>query len=115
MSTRPPCPRGKTIMQASPPCARPSSLSSRQPRHCNPPLASFLVLRQSRQALASKSEAPCEFFYVHIHQPPRHILLRLPLALVPLKRKPLARGTRAPRVPSIVDGFCQLPSPESAG
>ena len=27
-----------------------------------------------------------------------------------LKRKPLAMGTRAPRVPSIVDWFCQLPS-----
>ena len=32
---------------------------------------------------------------------------------MPLKRKPLARGKRAPREPSIVDGFCRLPSPAS--
>ncbi len=31
------------------------------------------------------------------------------LALVPLKREPLARGKRAPRAPSIVGWFCQLP------
>src|SRR5712692_9764949 len=31
-------------------------------------------------------------------------------ACVVLKRKPVARGTRAPRVSSIVDGFSRLPS-----
>ncbi len=36
------------------------------------------------------------------------------LASVALKRKPEARGKRAPRTPSIVDGFCLLPSPEYA-
>src|SRR5260370_33784983 len=30
---------------------------------------------------------------------------------MPLKRKPWAGGKRAPREPSIVDGFCRLPSP----
>src|SRR5215467_679433 len=36
------------------------------------------------------------------------------LALEPFKRKQAARGTRAPRAPSIVDGFCLLPSLEFA-
>jgi hypothetical protein len=52
-------------------------------------------------------------------------LLRVPSAICPrhdtaphqacvsLKRKSAARGMRAPRAPSIVDGFCPLPSPES--
>src|SRR5438034_383907 len=31
------------------------------------------------------------------------------LASRPLKRKPLARGTREPRAPSIVGWFCRLP------
>src|SRR5215467_12142795 len=31
------------------------------------------------------------------------------LALVPLKRKPVAKGKRAPRASSIVDAFCPLP------
>ena len=31
------------------------------------------------------------------------------LASRPLKRKPLARGTRAPRAPTIVGSFCRLP------
>jgi hypothetical protein len=35
------------------------------------------------------------------------------LAWMPLKRIAAARATRAPGVPSIVDGFCQLPSQES--
>src|SRR6266699_5144951 len=36
------------------------------------------------------------------------------LASVALKWKPAARGKRVPRKPSIVDGFCRLPSPEFA-
>jgi len=35
------------------------------------------------------------------------------LPSLPLKRKPFARGKRAPRVPSIVDGLSPLPSQES--
>jgi hypothetical protein len=31
------------------------------------------------------------------------------LASVALKRKPAAMGMKAPRAPSIVDGFCRLP------
>src|SRR5215470_7978072 len=34
------------------------------------------------------------------------------LASMPLKRTPLARDTRAPREPSIVDWLCRLPSLE---
>src|SRR2546423_6056127 len=40
---------------------------------------------------------------LHPHQP-----------CVALKRKPAARGKRAPRMPSIVDVFYRLPSPEFA-
>src|SRR5215471_9752109 len=36
--------------------------------------------------------------------------LHPPLASIPLKRTPLARGKRAPRKLSIVDVFSQLPS-----
>jgi hypothetical protein len=35
--------------------------------------------------------------------------LQLHLAVVALKRKPVARDKRAPRAPSIVDEFCWLP------
>src|SRR5258706_16445809 len=36
------------------------------------------------------------------------------LASMPLKRERTARGARAPRASSSVDGFCQQPSPEFA-
>ena len=48
-----------------------------------------------------------------LHRLARDMTLQPHLARVALKRKPAARGTRAPRAPSIVDGFCQLPSQES--
>jgi len=37
------------------------------------------------------------------------MILHPHLAIEALKRKAAARGKRAPRAPSIVDGFCQLP------
>jgi hypothetical protein len=49
------------------------------------------------------------------HPSPRNMALHSHLALVPLKRKPAARGKRAPPAPSIVGLFSQLPSPAYAG
>src|SRR5258708_40065918 len=65
-------------------------------------------MRQSRLVCSCRREAPSEVFwgnFTHLlrHDPVTH------LASSALKRKPLARGKRAPRAPSIVDGFCRLP------
>src|ERR1051326_2507960 len=79
-----------------------------------PTLGWMFVIGQSRPAFSSKSEAPIQ---VPLHAPallPRDMTLHPDLALVALKRKPLARGTRALRAPSIVGWFCQLPWRASA-
>src|SRR5438034_1944895 len=76
---------------------------------CKPISGWFLVMRQSREACSSRSKAPSECFYEHIHPSARDMTLLPHLAFLALKRKPLARGTRAPRAPSIVDGFRRLP------
>ena len=67
------------------------------------------VMKQSRQAFSSRSEAPSEFFCSHLHPSPCDMTQQPHLALVPLKREPAARGKRAPRVPSIVGWFSLLP------
>jgi hypothetical protein len=72
------------------------------------------VMRPFRQAFFSLSEAPSEFYCSLIHPSPRNMALHSHLALVPLKRKPAARGKRAPPAPSIVGWFSQLPSPAYA-
>src|SRR6266852_4126631 len=74
----------------------------------------FFVSGQSRQAISSRSEAPAECCCWHLHPSARDMTLHPPLACEPLKRKPVARSRRAPRVPSIVGWFCQLPWPASA-
>src|SRR5215472_10003540 len=45
-----------------------------------------------------------------MHQSPRNMTLHPHLASVALKRELAATGKRAPRKPSIVDGFCRRPS-----
>src|SRR6266704_962836 len=42
---------------------------------------------------------------------PCDMILHPHLAWMPLKQKTAARGTKAPRLPSIVGWFCRLPSP----
>src|SRR5947199_10431883 len=69
----------------------------------------FFIIGQSKQAFFSQREPPFEFCSWHMYETPRDMTLHPPLALVPLKRKPAARGRRAPRAPSIVDGFCRQP------
>jgi hypothetical protein len=69
----------------------------------------FVAILQSREAFTSQSEPPSECFCGHLHRRPPDMTLRPHQACVALKRKPLARGTRAPRLPSIVDGFCRPP------
>src|SRR5512135_2992618 len=73
----------------------------------------FFVSGSSGQATSSRSEAPCKCFCWHLHPslcdmtPQRHLLS------LALKRKPLARGKRGPRVSSIVGWFSPPPSLES--
>jgi hypothetical protein len=71
--------------------------------------AGFFVLGQFGQAISPSSEVPSECFCWHLYQPPHTMLLQPQLACVTLKRQRAARGERAPRVPSIVDGFSRLP------
>jgi hypothetical protein len=84
-----------------------------RPALCKPTSGQFLVIWQSRQAFSSQSEAPSECFCGHFHRSPRDMILHPHLAWMPLKQKPAARGTRAPRLPSIVGWFCRLPEPSS--
>src|SRR2546425_6933855 len=67
-------------------------------------------MRQSRETFSSRSRAPSEFCCEHFHPSPCDMTLSSPLTSLPLKRKRAARGTRAPRAPSIVDSFSRLPS-----
>jgi hypothetical protein len=73
----------------------------------------ILMMRQPRQACPSQREAPSELFCGYLHPFPHHVI-QLLLASRSLKRKAAARGRRAPRMLSIVDGFCRLPSPVCA-
>jgi hypothetical protein len=82
-----------------------------RPALCKPTSGQFLVIWQSRQAFSSQSEAPSECFCGHFHRSPRDMILHPHLAWMPLKQKPAARGTRAPRLSSIVGSFFLLPSP----
>jgi hypothetical protein len=84
-----------------------------RPALCKPTSGQFLVMSRPRQAFSSQSEAPSECFCGHLHRSPRDMILHPDLAWMPLKRKPAARGTRAPRLPSIVGWLCRLPSPAS--
>ena len=69
----------------------------------------MFVIGQSGQAFSSQSEAPSESCCWHFQQPPRDMILHPHLASMPLKRKPLAMGKRAPNAPSIVGWFFPLP------
>jgi len=82
-------------------------------RCTNPLRAGFLLFRLSGQVTSSRGEAPIEFCCGQLHPSPRHIIQHPHLACEPFKRKPAARGTRAPHVLSIDGWSCQLPSPES--
>jgi len=66
-------------------------------------------MMQSRQVTVSWRKAPSDDFCGHLHPSPRNMPLHPPLACEPLKRKPVARGRRAPRAPTIVGWFCQMP------
>ncbi len=69
----------------------------------------FFVMRQSSWAFSSQSKVPSELFCGYLQRLPRDMTLLPHLAYMALKRKPTARGTRAPRAPSIVGRFCRLP------
>jgi hypothetical protein len=71
----------------------------------------FLVMRQPREAISSRSKAASECFCEHLRQIPRDLTLHPYLALTPLKRRSAPRDTRAPRAPSIVGWFCRRPLP----
>jgi hypothetical protein len=74
------------------------------------------VTKQSRQPFSSQSEVPIRAL-LRVPSPlsPRHETAPHS-ASMPLKRKAAAKGKRALRAPSIVDGFCQLPElPFSVG
>jgi hypothetical protein len=70
----------------------------------------MFVIGQARQATTSRCEAASECFCWHLHRLPCDMTLLPQLTCVALKRKPTAKGKRAPRASSIVDGFCRLPS-----
>ncbi len=76
----------------------------------NPLQAGFFVMGQSRQITSSRGEAPSECFCWRLHRLPHDMALLPQQACKALKRKPMAMGMRAPPAPSIVGGFCQLPS-----
>jgi hypothetical protein len=61
------------------------------------------------EVIFSWREAPSDCFWWPFRSPPHDILQQPQLAGVDLKRKRAARGQRAPREPSIVDGFCGRP------
>ncbi|SRR6266849_91331 len=69
----------------------------------------MFIIGQTGLTTSSRGEAPFECFCWHLHRLPRDRILLPHLTCVTLKRKPAARGTRAPRLPSIVDGFSRLP------
>jgi hypothetical protein len=69
----------------------------------------FFVMRQSSWAFSSQSKVPSELFCGYLQRLPRDMTLLSHEACVALNRKPTARGTRAPRAPSIVVWFCRLP------
>ncbi len=79
------------------------------------PLDWFFRQWAVRTDISPWSEAPSDFFCWHIHQLLRDMTRQPHLASVALKRKPLAMGMKAPRAPSIVDGFCWLPELPYAG
>src|SRR5215469_12357641 len=69
----------------------------------------FFVSGQSGQATSSWSEAPFECFCWHLYPSPRDMTPQLRLIFLAFKRKPVARGKRAPRTSSSVGWFCRLP------
>ncbi len=69
----------------------------------------FFVIGQSGQTFSSRSEAPSNILCGHSYPPASDMALQPPLDLEALKRKPAARGVRAPRVLSIAGWFCRLP------
>jgi hypothetical protein len=73
------------------------------------PFGPVFIMRQSRQAFFSWSQAPSNFFCEHLHHSPGDMTLHPHLASVALKRNLAARGRRAPPWLSIVGWFCRLP------
>jgi hypothetical protein len=69
----------------------------------------FFVSGQSRQTTFSCKKASSIDFCSHFPSPSHGMTLHPPLASRPLKRKPVARGRKAPRKPSIVGWFFVLP------
>jgi hypothetical protein len=84
-----------------------------RPALYRPTSGRLFVMRQSRETLPSRNQAPSECFCEHLHQSPREMTLHPPLTSIPLKQEPTARGKRAPRAPSIVGWFSRQPSPAS--
>ncbi len=77
------------------------------------PFGWFLVLRESSQAFFSSNEAPSACLCEHLHPSARNMRLHHHRVWMPLKHTSLARGTRTPRLSSIVEWFFLLPSPAS--
>jgi len=71
------------------------------------------VMKKSREACSSQSEAPFELYCQHLHSPPHDMTPHLHLISLTLKRKSATMDTRALREPSIVDWSSLLPSQES--
>ncbi len=65
-------------------------------------------MKQSREAISSRSKAASECFCEHLRHTPRDLTLYPYLALAPLERRSAPMDTRAPRAPSIVDSLCWL-------
>jgi hypothetical protein len=79
----------------------------------HPLWAGFFAMGQSGQATFSRSKTPSDIFCLHIPHPLHDMTLLPHQACVALKRKPVARDTRAPRVSSIVGSFFPPPWQES--
>jgi hypothetical protein len=72
-----------------------------RPALYRPTSGRFMVMRQSQQAISLWSEALSELFCGYHHPSAHDMILHPHLTSMPLKRKPVARGKRAPRVPSV--------------
>ena len=113
----------RPLAQSRPASLSDALLSTEQRRRCShgtwwinrpalpePTWGGFSMIWQSRETFTSPSEPASECFCEHLHQTPCDFTLYPPLALAPLKRKSVPRGTRAPRALSIVGWFSQQPS-----
>jgi hypothetical protein len=80
----------------------------------NPFHTVFFISEQSGQAISPRNEAPSYFCCWHFPRLARDMTLLPHQPCLALKRKRAARGKRATRMPSILDGFCRLPEPPFA-